>query len=171
MSTTADVTSFARLVAALRPWLGEVVDIGGWAHRLYRMHPYAQTLDYAPLMTLDADIALPPRWIANPVTFLAQKMIIHRRRDPGNRAKDILYMHDTLQLFGAHLPELRRVWTGTIPQLHPRSAGAVSRLSKDLFTELSSDIRRAAKISLEQDLSPENIRAACRLGLRHVFGD
>jgi hypothetical protein len=80
-------------------------------------------------------------------------------------------MHDTLQLFGAHLPELRCVWTGTMSQLHPRSAGAVSRLSKDLFTELSSDIRRAAEISLERDLSPEDIRAACRLGLRHVFGD
>jgi hypothetical protein len=36
-----------------------VVIIGGWAHRLHRLHPAAQTLDYAPLTTLDADVALP----------------------------------------------------------------------------------------------------------------
>ncbi len=33
--------------------------IGGWAHQLYRMHPSARTLDYVPLTTLDADVALP----------------------------------------------------------------------------------------------------------------
>jgi hypothetical protein len=30
-----DLRSFARLVDALAPWLGQVVIIGGWAHRLY----------------------------------------------------------------------------------------------------------------------------------------
>lgn len=50
---------FSRLVVALQPWLAQLVIIGGWAHRLYRRHPAAQELDYPPLMTLDADIALP----------------------------------------------------------------------------------------------------------------
>jgi len=53
--------AFARLVAALEPWLGQFVIIGGWAHRLYRMHPHAQALDYQPLMTLDTDIAVTPK--------------------------------------------------------------------------------------------------------------
>jgi len=35
------------------------VIIGGWAHRLYRLHPYAQAVEYAPLTTLDTDVALP----------------------------------------------------------------------------------------------------------------
>jgi hypothetical protein len=39
--------------------LDQVVIIGGWAHRPYRFHPLAQHLDYPPLMTLDADGALP----------------------------------------------------------------------------------------------------------------
>ncbi len=51
---------FARLVEAIEPWLPQVVLIGGWAHRLYRLHPRAQKLEFAPLVTLDADIALPP---------------------------------------------------------------------------------------------------------------
>ena len=52
---------FARFIISLESWLGQVVVIGGWAHRLYRLHPSAQRLDYAPLMTLDADVVVPPR--------------------------------------------------------------------------------------------------------------
>jgi hypothetical protein len=54
-----DLENLGCLVDALTPWLDQVVIIGGWAHRLYRFHPLAQPLDYPPLMTLDADIALP----------------------------------------------------------------------------------------------------------------
>ena len=54
-----DLSSFARLVDALAPWLGQVVIIGGWAHRLYRIHPSAQPLDYDPLATIDTDVAMP----------------------------------------------------------------------------------------------------------------
>ena len=58
-STGADLQAFALLIESLTPWLDQVVIIGGWAHRLHRLHPAAQTLDYAPLTTLDADVALP----------------------------------------------------------------------------------------------------------------
>jgi hypothetical protein len=56
-----DRQNFGRLITALDPWLGHVVIIGGWAYRLYRFHPAAQQLDYPPVITLDADIALPAR--------------------------------------------------------------------------------------------------------------
>ena len=59
METNSEVTYFARLVEALEPWVYQVVIIGGWAHRLYRAHPLAQTLDYEPLGTFDADVAVP----------------------------------------------------------------------------------------------------------------
>src|SRR5258708_9803493 len=52
---------FRRLVTALEPWLDQVVIVGGWAHQLYRLHPRAQELDYAPLTTLDTDIAVPAK--------------------------------------------------------------------------------------------------------------
>jgi hypothetical protein len=31
-----DLTNFARLIEAIRPWLAHVGIVGGWAHRLYR---------------------------------------------------------------------------------------------------------------------------------------
>jgi hypothetical protein len=213
MSAYSENEAFARLIAAIEPWLGEIVIIGGWAHRLYRLHPSAQTLDYTPLATFDADIAVPSRvsrrdqdirerllaadfseeplgndkppathyqlsetgtdffaefltplsgseydrhgkrkvtkriagivsqqlrhleillqvpWsvdldeskgfplpsrctvqVANPAAFLAHKLLIHRARRRANFAKDVLYIHDTLETFGARLPELRREW-------------------------------------------------------------
>jgi hypothetical protein len=59
MKTARDPDAFGRLIAALEPWLDQVVIIGGWAHQLYRLHPEAQELEYQPLGTLDADVAVP----------------------------------------------------------------------------------------------------------------
>jgi hypothetical protein len=60
----SDTERFSLLVDALRPWLGKVVFIGGWAHRLYRERPEAGAPPYDALRTEDADIALVPGTIA-----------------------------------------------------------------------------------------------------------
>jgi hypothetical protein len=268
MNGVQEPDAFKRLIAALEPWLDEVVIVGGWAHQLYRLHPKAQELDYQPLRTLDADVAIPATlpvgepdirerllahgfaeeffgddhppathycllgevsgfyaefltplvgsqygrnrkrkattevagvasqqlryiellllhpWqinldsdgagakiqIANPVSFLAQKILIHGKREREDRAKDILYMHDTLEVFGARLREMRELWRNVVaPKLHARNAIKVSRAPEALFGELSDDIRQAAKISPERALSSEVIRAACRHGFIEVF--
>jgi hypothetical protein len=268
MNGAQDPDAFKQLIVALEPWLDQVVIVGGWAHQLYRLHPEAQELEYQPLGTLDADVAVPatlaagepdirerllacgfteeilgddhpptthyclggeasgfyaefltpligseydrnqkrkattevggvasqqlryielllhhPWWIdlesdgsgakiqiANPVSFLAQKVLIHGKREREDRAKDILYMHDTLEVFGARLPEMRGLWRNVVaPKLHARSATKVSRAPKVLFGELNDDVRRAAEISPERALSPEAITAACRYGFTEVF--
>jgi hypothetical protein len=227
-----DARPFGTLLAALEPWLDQVVIIGGWAHRLYRLHPKAHQPDYRPLMTLDADIALPKNlpmqvgnmrdrllaygfteefsgetqppathyhlgdentgfyaefltslkgsaldrkqarkvttaiagittqqlrhidllldkpWaihfeseqftgnvqIANPVAFRAQKILIRGARGRADRAKDILYIHDTLEVFGAQLNDLADLWSNDVAlQLPPKASKAVSEASGDLF--------------------------------------
>ena len=52
-----DHQAFARLVGALAPWGSRFLFVGGWAHRLYRLHPDAASPPYRPLATLDADVA------------------------------------------------------------------------------------------------------------------
>jgi hypothetical protein len=54
-----DDEKFAVLLDALGPYLDRVVIVGGWAHRLFRRHPLAQTMSYRPLMTRDTDVAIP----------------------------------------------------------------------------------------------------------------
>lgn len=76
MNGQADNEAFAQLIVAIEPWLGEVVIIGGWAHRLYRFHPSAQALDYVPLMTLDTDVVLPTQLTASGVD-LRQRLLAH----------------------------------------------------------------------------------------------
>ena len=264
---------FAQLIDALNPWLKEVVIIGGWAHRLYRIHPVAQAIAYVPIGTLDTDVAIPARlrvegdlrerlvangfeeerlgqdkppathyrlreaktgfyaefltpligaghgrggqpkatkriagvvsqqlrylevlldqpWaveigqhngfpfadskrvrIANPVGFLAHKILIRTRRTRQKFAKDILYIHDTLETFGAQLEKLKTEWNTKIKQrVHPKSIRNIERAAADLFGEVSDEIREAARIDAARNLTPETVRERCNFGLRRIFG-
>lgn len=109
--------------------------------------------------------------LANPVSYLAQKLLIHKRRSREDRAKDIMYTHDTLEVFGARLPELAGLWRQFVfPQINPGAARRTVNAPQTLFGAVSDDIRRAARISAERELSPEDIQAVCRHGLLEVFG-
>jgi hypothetical protein len=266
--------NFVRLVEALSPWLGQVVIIGGWAHRLYRLHPLSQHLDFAPLTTLDTDIAVPERlevheedvhtrltangfteelfgedqppathytlgkdgagfyaefvtpliggldnrgkpistvsvagvtsqklrylelllnapWqvildhfagfplkgptavqIPNAASYLAQKLLIHNKREPQERAKDIVYIHDTIQTFGRSLPSLQQEWIDNVKRLlSAKAATKVSASAEELFGKITDSIRDAAIVASAtgRSILPEEIRAACYSGLKQIF--
>jgi hypothetical protein len=109
--------------------------------------------------------------VAHPARFLAQKVLIHSKRDPRDRAKDILYMHDTLEVFGSRLVELRADWETRIsPQLHRRDVAKVRGAASTLFAETTDDIRAAVTIALGRSLTPGSLRQACQLGLEQMFG-
>jgi hypothetical protein len=38
--------------------------------------------------------------IPNPAGYVVQKLLVFKKRDASKRAKDVLYIHDTLDLFG-----------------------------------------------------------------------
>ncbi len=273
MAGPSDVEYFARLVEALDPWLDQVVIIGGWAHRLYRLHPLAQALDYEPLGTFDTDIAVPldlpvtgeqlrarllerdfreelmgdmqppaahyrvesgdsifyaefltplegsvvkrggrrdvtarisgvsvqklrhlelllqNPWdvmiapatgyptpgvrrilVPNAAAFLVQKTLIRERRDPDRRAKDVLYIHDTIETFGDNLATIREQWqTNVRPALHAKAARLVERAAEEYFREVDDTIREAARIATGRSLTPEMVRELCALGWQQVF--
>lgn len=272
MALAPDIAGFSRLITALDPWLDRLVIVGGWAHRLYHLHPSAQELDFAPLMTFDADVALPPTlpadtptirealvangfeeefrgdhmppathyrlgdddsgfyaefltpltgseytrsgkrkataqvagvnsqqlrfielllndpWtvelrvedfrlpapkvvcVANPVGFLAQKMLIHHKRSAEDQAKDILYVHDTLQVFGARLADLRDEWKGRVRlRLHPKTAKKVEAAHVRLFGDMTDVIREAASIAADRRLTPAAVREGCQYGLQQIM--
>jgi hypothetical protein len=231
-----ELEAFSKFIGAMEPWLGEVVLIGGWAHRLYRLHPLARKLEYLPLTTLDGDVAVPPKLktrestvrqrlldagfkedfvgedrppathyhygkgggfyaeflaplegseydrsgkrkattevggissqllryieilmispsdvelgkengypflpkrkvqIANPASFLAQKILIHGERKPRDRAKDLLYIHDTIEVFSESLEELQKIFGQEVaPKLHPRRRADLEGAADRLF--------------------------------------
>jgi hypothetical protein len=268
MPSVSEFDPFARLLQVLEPWLDEVGIVGGWAHRLHRLHPLAQPLSYAPLMTLDADVALPSRlpiqdehirqrllaggfreeflgtnqppathyrlgtegsgfyaefitplvgsaydrrsrrkatleiagvpshqlryvdlllyrpWtvevrerlfsgavkVANHASFIARKILIQGKRPSADRAKDIPYVHDTLQLFDSRLAEPKQEWaTSVLQRLQTRQRISLTGAPQSIFGEVTDDIRRAARIAGPRVPSPEAIREACPYGLDQLM--
>lgn len=267
-----DVASFARLIAAVNPWASRLVLVGGWAHRLHRLHPKAEVPDHPPLITLDADLAFdnpqqmqgdiksalgaagfhetlsgehtPPvshfelgeegggfyaefltplrgsgfkrtgeldatvaaagvtaqklrhlellltvPWeihlrpngpisvaaetvvkVPNPVSFMIQKLLIHEERRPEKRAQDVLYLHDTLILFGAHEESLRTLWLDAVrPTMTDKQARAVTACLDKHFSEVNDTIRKSALLAAGRRLEPSRIQALCRSGLEAII--
>jgi hypothetical protein len=253
---------------ALSPYRADIVLIGGWAHRLSRLHALAQSLDFEPLVTQDVDLVIPSRvvpreedlgtlltkagfterlfgehnppvtryelgeepgfyaefltplvgrpraatsavagvtaqplryldilmiepWsvflrepdypvgtrafevrLANATSYLAQKILVLNKRDPADRAKDLLYMHDTIITFGQSLGELERIWIERVaPSIHPAAKSALQRASAQLFADVTDPARQAARIAREsgRPLSPEELARVCQAGLARVF--
>jgi hypothetical protein len=266
-----DLEAFARLITALRPWLRQLVVVGGWAHRLHRFHPRAHAPAHLSPRTRDADLAFsdegligdvrealtdagfteqqfgddtPPAshyglgegqggfyaefltplfgseekrgrrdatvrtagitaqklrhldllllkpwsvrvgpergvpvtadaevFVPNPAIYIFQKLLIHAERPPHKKAQDTLYIHDTLELFGGSLDELRRFWLEEVrPALPSKTARRAEALARELFSEVTDTIREAARIPQDRELAPENVQRACGYGLAEIFG-
>jgi len=271
-----DEAAFGRLATALAPYLGDMVVVGGWAFRLFRLHPSALIPEYPPLMTRDADIAAPERmkrqtdtlrdlllranfrehlagesqppkaeyrlgegkdaffvefvtpltgserrrdgtlnatariqgviaeklryidlllaspWsvelqpgslypvsavlpvkICNPVSYIAQKILVFPNRKPDKRGKDLLYIHDTLLLFGGNLEELREVWLDSVrTQLARKARCQVAEAAQRLFGRVTDHAVDAVDIAMQagrRGTDPNRLVAVCRAGLSQVF--
>lgn len=267
-----DFASFARLVAAVDPWRGHLVLVGGWAHRLYRFHELANVPDYQPLTTKDTDFAFsagaplegdlkvaldeagfneklfgenqPPvthyelsdddagfyaefltplvgsgikrggkpdatilvagvtaqklryleilfvdPWtitigpdrgfplpgrvdlqVANPVSFIIQKLLIQEARTVAKRAQDVLYIHDTLELFAGALPALKESWETKIrPSLYERTARAAIELATSTFAKVTDTMRDAVQMAQGRNLTPERLQGLCQGALKEVL--
>lgn len=267
-----DLVAFACLITALRPWLGDLVLVGGWAHRMHRFHTLAQPPAHLPLRTRDADLAFstaavlrgdigaalgaagfhqellgedtPPvthyrlgeedagfyaefltplsgsgvtrrgasdstvrkagitaqklryldvllvsPWnvtvgpergvptaasinvpLPNPVSFIVQRLLIHADRTPLKRSQDVLYIHDTLELFGASMDRLREIWKEEVgPSMPARTAKRGAVVAADLFAAVTDTIRDAARMPQDRRLSPEHLRLACQQGLTEML--
>ena len=267
-----DAPAMARLFDAVRPWREQLVLVGGWAHRLHRLHPDAAVPPYAPIVTRDADLAfdaerrmegsiatalreagflealsgehVPPvshftlghdgggfqaeflsplrgsglrrdglgdatvsaagvtaqklrhlelllvaPWhlellpggtlpigeaavvrVANPVSFMAQKLLIHALRVDGKKAQDILYLNDTLELFGSRIGRMRMCWADEVrPALSDAQVEQLSELPGALFAAVTDPIRQAALMAIGRGLSAQQIQVRCSAGLGELF--
>jgi hypothetical protein len=266
-----DLEAFARLVTALRPWLGKLVVVGGWAHRLHRFHPQANVPAHLPVRTRDTDLAFSPDgalagdvrtaltdagfteqlfgdeappathyglgeeddgfyaefltplfgsemkhgkrdatvrtagitaqklryldlllvkpWsvrvgrerdvpiaadldllVPNPTSFIVQKLLIHSDRSPDKKAQDVLYIHDTLELFGGSLRESRRLWVEEVRPAMPRkTARRAATIAREMFAEVTDTIRDAVRIPQDRRLAPDNVQRACKYGLGEIL--
>ena len=109
--------------------------------------------------------------VPNPVSFIVQKLLIHKRRDAEKKAQDILYIHDTLELFGASLVQLRTLWEEEVRARIPaKTVKTAMDTATELFEKVTDAIREAARIPQDRRLLPEGVRATTQYGLNEVFG-
>lgn len=110
--------------------------------------------------------------LANPVSYIVQKFLIQKDRSPKKRAQDVLYIHDTLELFGPLLPQLNSLWKESInPALHEKTSNKAVELARATFSSVTDTIREAVRIPQDRKLSPDNLQAACQLALTRVFAE
>lgn len=108
--------------------------------------------------------------VANPLCFMIQKFLIQKDRPPAKQAQDVLYIYDTIELFGALLDEFHAAWKMTIsPSLGKRLSNTVLTLSKNTFSNINDVIRAAARIPQDRKLSQEQIQQTCLLAFEIIF--
>ncbi|HKC12573.1 MAG TPA: GSU2403 family nucleotidyltransferase fold protein [Vicinamibacteria bacterium] len=109
--------------------------------------------------------------VPNPVSFIVQKLLIHSDRSGFKKAQDVLYIHDTLELFGTAMDEMRVLWADEVrPKLPTRTARRAARTATELFHEVTDTIREAARMPQDRQPSAERIRVACEYGLGQIMG-
>jgi len=110
--------------------------------------------------------------VANPASFLAQKILIHEQRNYKDKAKDLLYIHDTIEVFSENLGELQKLFRGALePKLHPRRVAELEGAADRLFGKVEDKIREAALMAAGRKLSPERLAETAQAGLKEVFGE
>lgn len=133
---------------------------------LLMIEPWRVTPDEHPLDGR-TDITVP-----NAACYIAQKLLIGRKRAPENRAKDVLYIHDTIDLFGASLEELQDLWQTVRLRLPGRIAADVERLASDQSHAVIDALHGAVQVATKagRDLTFETIEAVYDEGLSRIFG-
>jgi hypothetical protein len=127
------------------------------------------------MITLDpqSGIPLPSSMdvqVANPLCFMVQKFLIQKDRPAAKQAQDVLYIYDTIELFGALLDEFHERWKMIIsPALGERLSNTVLTLSKNTFSNINDVIRAAARIPQDRKLSPEQIQQTCLLAFEIIL--
>ncbi len=114
-----------------------------------------------------------PILVANPSSYLAQKVLsLHRRRSGPKRPKDALYIHDTLVMFGAELATLRDEAARVLQLLPPATRREFQALRVSLFQN-SALLVEAAMIAKATGRanppSPDRLANVCMAGLAQMF--
>lgn len=128
------------------------------------------------IVSVGPDLGVPPKQpvdlkVVNPLCFMIQKFLILKDRTKKKRQQDLLYVHDTLMLFGHMLPQFKTTWEAIVkPRLHKREVATVEREVLAAFSGVTPDIRGASVIPRDRDIDPDAFLATCQLSFRMILG-
>lgn len=109
--------------------------------------------------------------VANPLCFMLQKFLIKKQRTADKHRQDLLYVFDTVQLFGHRLPQFQENWEKVIaPSLEAGTVKTVVQECGESFNTVTDAIRDAARIPQDRRVDPEELRATCQYAFRQILG-
>lgn len=110
--------------------------------------------------------------VANPVTFMLQKLLVLDRRTPQD--KDVLYIFDTLQLFTTELSVLTSTFASVRGAIDSQALALFNERRLRLFGRITDPVAGAARIAARTGRpsppSPDRIREVCSFALDAIFG-
>src|SRR5215831_7171849 len=102
--------------------------------------------------------------------FWRKKILIHAECNYKDRAKDLLYIHDMIEVFSESLEELQTIYQNDVaPKLHPRRRAEIEGAAGKLFGKVDDLIREAAPMAAGRKVSPERLAETSRAGLKEIF--
>jgi hypothetical protein len=107
--------------------------------------------------------------VANPLAFMVQKFLIQEQRTAKKRAQDILYIFDTIGVFGGQMDEFQKMWKETIGPALGKSRDDVLKLNESTFSKVTDEIRIAAQIPQDRKLTADDIRGTCQYAFEQIF--
>jgi hypothetical protein len=108
--------------------------------------------------------------IPSATAYIAQKILVRPKRPPQERAKDLLYIHDTIEVFGRSLRTLREEWRNTFrQQSHTKAVRTVERAGSVIFGHVDDISREAALMAAGRKLSADEILEVCRSVWKQIF--
>jgi len=108
--------------------------------------------------------------VPNPVSFIVQKLLVHFDRKPEKRPGDLLYIHDTIEVFSQVLDGLAELWrTGVAPPLSAKAHRELTDTIGTVFGSVTDTLRNAARIMPTRRMSPEVMQRVCSEGLSRIL--
>ncbi len=108
--------------------------------------------------------------VPNPPSFIVQKMLVLHLRKPEKRAGDLLYIHDTLELFSTELVNMADLWRERVKvALSERTLRELRAAVRTQFDTVTDTIRDAVRIVPNRALDPDRMQQLCRVGLERLL--
>lgn len=111
--------------------------------------------------------------VAHPICYLAQKLLALEQREPHARAKDLVYVHDTLSMFASRLDEFAVEWrditTGDV-KLARKTKDNASRVALSITDDVRSAYEIVRHLGRRSPQTAKEFHAVLRQGLGQLFG-
>jgi hypothetical protein len=108
--------------------------------------------------------------VPNAAAYVAHKLLVLDRRKLEDRTKDILYIHDTIEVFADALPQLNALWRDDLrPGLSAKSVLLIESAAQEQFNKVTDLARSASLIATGRSMKPEALVATCSAGLAQII--